>query len=121
MRLKLTVIPLLLLLALAAMPSSSVAKDKDSEHITVSDPVMIAGTELKPGDYRVAWQGTGDVVTVTFSRGDKVFVTTSARLVNSTSPYDGALQMKTTGNNMKVLEGIQWKKKALVFDQAAGS
>ena len=118
MRLKLTLIPLLLLLAFAAMPSSSVAKDKDSEHITLSDPVMVAGTELKPGDYRVTWEGTGDAVKVTFSRGDKVFVTTSARLVIESSPYDGALQMKTTSNNMKVLEGIQWKKKALKFDQS---
>ena len=117
MRLKLTLIPLLLLLAFAAMPASSVAKDKDTEHITISDPVMVAGTELKPGDYRVTWQGTGDVK-VTFSQGDKVLVTTSAHLVIETSPYDGALQMKTTSNNMKVLEGIQWKKKALKFDQS---
>ena len=50
MRLKLTLLPLLLLFVLAM---STLAGAKDSEHITISDPVMVAGTELKPGDYHV--------------------------------------------------------------------
>jgi hypothetical protein len=121
MRLKLTVIPLLLLVAVAIAPSFAIAKDsKDSEHITLSDPVMVAGTELKAGDYHITWEGTGPVVQVTFKRGDKVFVTTPARLVMASSPYDGAIQMKTLDSNIKVLEGIQWKKRSLVFDQVSG-
>jgi hypothetical protein len=82
---------------------------------------MVAGTELKPGDYHITWEGSGPVVQVTFKRGDKVSVTTKARLVNESSPYDGALQMKTMDNNTKMLEGIQWKKKALVFDQSGSA
>ena len=118
MRLNLKVIPLLLFIAVAITSSVSMAKDsKESEHITLSDPVMVAGTLLKAGDYRIVWEGTGPVVQVTFKRGDKVVVTTSARLVNESSPYDGALQMKTMDSNVMVLQGIQWKKKSLVFDQ----
>ena len=75
---------------------------------------------MKAGDYHVIWEGTGPVVQVTFKRGDKVFVTTPARLVNEASPYDGAIQMKTMDSNVKVLEGIQWKHKSLVFDQSGG-
>lgn len=120
MRLKLTVIPILLFIAVAFTSSMAIARDtKDSEHITLSDPVMVAGTLLKAGDYRVSWDGTGPVVQVTFKRGDKVLVTTPATLVNETGPYDGAVQMKTVGADAKVLQGIQWKKKALVFDQTA--
>ena len=121
MRLKLTVIPFLLLVAIVIAPSFAIAKDsKDSEHITLSDPVIVAGTQLKAGDYHITWEGTGPVVQVTFKRGDKVFVTTPARLVNEPSPYDGAIQMKTGDTNVKVLEGIQWKHKSLFFDQSGG-
>ena len=116
MRLKLTVLPLLLLFVLA-MPTFAGAKD--SEHITISDSVMVAGTKLEPGDYHVIWEGAGPTVQVTFKRGDKVFVTTSATLVNEPSPYDGAIQMKTMDNNTRILKGIQWKKKSLVFDQSS--
>lgn len=120
MRLKLTVIPILLFIAVAFTSSTAIARDtKDSEHITLNDPVMVAGTLLKAGDYRVSWDGTGPVVQVTFKHGDKVLVTAPARLVNETSPYDGAIQMKTVGADARVLQGIQWKKKALVFDQTA--
>ncbi len=117
MRLKLTVIPFLLFIAVAFTSSMAIAKD--SEHITLNDPVTVAGTQLKAGDYRVTWDGTGPMVQVTFKRGDKVLVTAPARLVNESSPYDGAIQMKTVGTDVRVLEGIQWKKKALVFDQTA--
>lgn len=118
MRLKLTVIPFLLFLAVAVTSSMAMAKDsKDSEHITISDPVTVAGTLLKPGDYRVTWEGTGPVVQVTFKHGDKVLVTAPARLVTESSPYDGAIQMKTGDADVKILQGIQWKKRSLVFDQ----
>jgi len=121
MRLKITIIPLLLLVAVAIAPLFAFAKDsKDSEHITLSDPVMVAGTQLKVGDYHITWEGTGPVVKVTFKRGDKVFVTTPARLVNEPSPYDGAIQMKTGDTSVKILEGIQWKNRSLVFDQSGG-
>lgn len=119
MRLKLTILPFLLLMAVAIMTSLANAKgSKDSEHVTLTDPVTVGGTQLKAGDYRVTWEGTGPVVQVTFTRNGKATVTTPARLVNEESPYDGALQMKTMSGDVKVLEGIQWKKKALVFDQS---
>jgi hypothetical protein len=120
MKVRFAALPLLVILALT-LASVAVAKGlKDSETITISEKgVMVAGTELKPGDYHVTWEGTGSVVQVSFKRGDKVLVTTSARLVNESSPYDGALQMKSMDNNTKVLEGIQWKKKSLVFDQSS--
>lgn len=118
MRLKLKVLPFLLLMAVAIMTSVANAKgSKDSEHVTLTDPVTVGGTQLKAGDYRVTWEGTGPVVQVTFTRNGKLAITTPARLVSEESPYDGALQMKTMSGDVKVLEGIQWKKKALVFDQ----
>ena len=121
MRLKLTVIPLLLFIAVAITSSMAIAKDsKDSEHITLSDSVMVAGTQFKAGDYRVTWEGTGPVVQVAFKQGDKVLVTAPARLVTESSPYDGAIQIKTGNADVKILQGIQWKKKSLVFDQSAG-
>ena len=120
MKVKLAALPLLFVLTLSLASLALAKGPKDSEHITITDQgVMVSGTELKPGDYHITWEGTGSVVQVTFKRGDKVVVTTAARLVNESSPYDGALQLKSMDNNTKVLEGIQWKKKSLVFDQSS--
>jgi hypothetical protein len=92
------------------------AAEKDSERIMFSEPVMVAGTLLKPGLYKIAWEGAGPEVQVRFIKDTKTVVTTSARIVFQANPYDGSLGMKTSSDNSKVLQSITWKKKALIFD-----
>ncbi len=114
------VIPLLLCLSVLLTSSLVLtqrvaAKDKESEHITFSEPIMVAGTLLKADIYRVVWEGSGPQVQVSFMKGSKTVATAPATLVLEPSTYDGAVQIKTLGDNARVLERIAWKKKSLIF------
>lgn len=91
------------------------ANDKDSANITFTEPITVGGTVLKAGTYRVVWEGSGPEVQVKFMKDSKTLTTTSARIVTQANPYDGAVELKTQGDNSKVLEAISWKKKSLVF------
>src|SRR6266511_1634218 len=90
------------LLCFAILLASSVvftrqasATDKDSEHLTISEPVMVAGTVLEAGMYKVTWEGSGAQVQVSFTKGSKTMATATATLVLETSAYDGAIEVKT--------------------------
>jgi len=91
--------------------------NEESEHVTFSEPVMVAGTLLEAGAYKLVWSEPGPQVRVSFMKGSKTVATASATLVLAESNYDGAIETKTLGDNAKVLEKITWKKKALVFEQ----
>lgn len=112
-----------LVLCLALILTSSVvltqqvaAKDTDTEYITFSEPTLVGGTKLEANTYKLAWEGNGPQVQVSFIKGSKTVVTAPATLVLEKSKYDGAVSLKTMGDS-KVLEKITWKKKALVFEQ----
>lgn len=94
------------------------ANVEDTERVTFSEPVMIAGTLLEADTYKLAWEGTGPQVQVTFTKGSRTVATASATLVMSESKYDGAIETKTNGDS-KVLEKITWKKKALIFEPSS--
>ena|SRR5438045_2284906 len=124
MKTKLKVMSLLLCLSVGltlagVFTQRAAAKDKDSEHITFSEPVMVAGTLLKADTYRVVWDGSGPQVQVSFMKGSKTVATASATLVLEPSTYDGAVQIETLGNNARALERISWKKKSLIFMQSS--
>ena|SRR5215467_6500685 len=109
-------VQLLMLFSLLAAPV--VAMDKSSKSITLTEPVMISGTQLEPGHYSVAWQGTGPEVTVSFKEHGKTIATAPATLVQEESRFDGAVETKTVSDNSRLLEAIRWKNKALVFNHA---
>ena len=49
---------------------------RDNAHsVEIFYAVQIGTTELKPGSYKVEWQGTGSAVEVTFRRNGKTLVT----------------------------------------------
>ena len=80
---------------------------------------MVAGTMLKPAIYKVVWEGSGPEVQVRFIKDSKSIVTTSARIVPQTNPYDGAVEVKTLGDNSKVLEAITWKHRSMIFEPSS--
>src|ERR1043166_4294900 len=47
------------------LPLSAMAKDNgNSGKFTISENVKVGATQLKPGDYKVEWDGSGDNVQV---------------------------------------------------------
>ena len=124
MKRKLTVLSMLLCLSVVMattmfMAPQVVADHKDTERITFDKPVTVGGTLLEADTYTLEWEGTGPQVQVSFMKGSKAEATVSATLVNEKSPYNGAIQTRTLGDNSRVLEKITWKKKTLVFGQSS--
>ena len=67
------------LLALVIVPAALSAGSGHS--LTLNKDVLVNGTSLKSGDYKVKWQGTGDRVEVNFNRGKQVVATVPAQIV----------------------------------------
>ena len=60
------------------------AQARDNGHsIEIYDVLQIGGTKLKPGNYKVEWQGTGPQVQVSFHRDGKTLVTVPGTLKTS--------------------------------------
>ncbi|HMK23716.1 MAG TPA: hypothetical protein VK466_15400 [Terriglobales bacterium] len=108
------------LLAFVLSLSATVfARDNKTEgKFTLSDSVQLGSTQLKPGDYKAAWEGTGSDVQVKILQGKNVVATTSAKLVDKSDSQDSV--SVSNANGSKKLEQIDFGgiRKALVFSSA---
>lgn len=108
-----------MLALLAALPVLSFAANKKT--ITLSDPVAVGTTVLKPGQYVVEWSGDGAQVPVKFEQNNKTLATAQATLKKQSSPYDSVQLNSKAGSKEKVLNQINFTKETLVFQNGAGS
>ena len=92
--------------------------------LEISDVVQIGGTTLKPGTYKVEWEGTGPAVQVSFQQNGKTVVTSLATLkTNADQVTQDAVVIEATGAAASTLKEIDFghQKEALVFDQNPGA
>jgi hypothetical protein len=61
------------------------AKDKNETRVTFSEKVQIGSTEVKPGDYKLQWDGNGPDVQVRIVKGKDVVATVPAKLLANKS------------------------------------
>jgi len=105
------------------LPLSAWARPKNEHNLTIYDPVQVGSTQLKPGDYKVEWQGTGQAVQVRFLQYGKTVATTQGKLVEEKKPssQDDVVTVKV--GNAERLEEIDFEgnKDSLVItsDQTA--
>lgn len=110
----------LAIIAVAATlsPLGAFASDKTSRSVKISDPVTVGSTQLKPGDYRVEWQGNGPSVQVNFMHNGKTVATVPAQ-VQSNDPKvtRDEILMDRSHANAQTLTEIDFGhgKEALVF------
>jgi opacity protein-like surface antigen len=100
---------------------SAFAADKNQRSVTISDPVQVGNTQLKPGDYKVEWQGAGSEVQVNFLRNGKTVATVPGNFkANDPNVIQDDVVTDTTGANTKTLKEIDFSrdKESLVFDQS---
>ncbi len=100
-------------------PLGALARD-NAHSVEIFDAVQIGSTQLKPGNYKVEWQGTGPVVQVTFQQNRKTVVTVQATLkTNDDQVTRDAIMIEATSGGTSKLEEIDFghQKEALVFDQ----
>ena len=109
------VLGLALLLALSAL-----AATKGS--LQLSNNVTLNGTTLKPGDYKVQWEGSGPNVEVKILRGKNVLATVAAHVIELQTPSasDAAVTRKNdSGPNSLVGVRFEGKKFALELGEAS--
>ena len=68
------------LTCLLDLGGSAYAARNNAHSVEISDAVQIGGTKLKPGNYKVEWQGTGPAVQVSFQQNGKTVVTVPGML-----------------------------------------
>jgi hypothetical protein len=111
----------LALLSTSALLFPLIALARDNAHsVDISDAVQIGGTQLKPGNYKVEWKGTGPAVQVSFQHNGKTVVTVPATLkTNDDEVTQDAIMIEETSAGTSTLKEIDFghQKEALVFDQ----
>ena len=107
------VVASLLLSFMFSLPSFAATRDKE---ITLSETTRIGTAELKPGTYRVAWNGNGPDVAVDFLKDRKVVVTTNAKLGHARNGRD-SIHFRETNSDSAILEELDFKNTQLVFSE----
>ena len=102
------------------LASSAFAATKAS--LTLQSPATINGTKLKPGDYKLEWDGSGPNVEVSIMQGKKVVTKVPAKIVdlNQAAANDAAL-LKQNSDGSTTLSGarFQGKKFSLELGEAS--
>jgi hypothetical protein len=98
-------------------PVGALARN-NAHSVQIFDVVQIGSTQLKPGDYKVEWQGTGPAVQVSFQQNGKTVVTVPATLkTNDDQVTQDAIMTEATSAGTTELKEIDFgrQKEALVF------
>ncbi len=106
-----TALSLVLLLA----PLSLFAASKTSQSVTFTRTVTVGGTAIPAGNYKVQWDGTGNV-TANIVRGKKVVAALPATVTETKSNFDGALHF-----NGDTLQGIFFKNATVDFNPSTAA
>ena len=108
-------------LSLALLLSTSMfAATASSGSMSLTHAVQLNGTQLKPGDYKITWEGTGPDVKVSVMQGKTVVATAPAHLREVEKSYSSnATLLQTNSDGSSALGGIRFggKKVALDFVQ----
>jgi hypothetical protein len=100
---------------------SAFAKDKNETKVTFSDSVQVGSTQLKPGDYKLQWQGNGPDVQVQIVKGKDVVATVPAKLIENKASLGS--NSVTTGSNSstKTLDQVDFDngRQSLKFGQGS--
>ena len=84
------------LLALVSLPGF--AASQKTKTLTLTDPVQVAGKQLKPGDYKLSWEDTNTgSTTVTFTKGKDVVATAPAQIKKEKNTTNATMETTTSG------------------------
>jgi hypothetical protein len=102
------------------LASSAFAANKGS--LQLNNPTTVNGTQLKPGDYKVQWDGSGPNVELSIMQGKNVVAKVPAHVVtlDTASANDAAVTRKNdSGPNSLAGVRFQGKKFALELGEAS--
>jgi hypothetical protein len=102
------------------LAASAFAATKAS--LQLSNPVMVNGTKLKAGDYKIQWEGSTGNVELSIMQGKNVVAKVPAHIVELQTPSanDAAVTRKNeSGPNTLAGVRFQGKKLALELGEAS--
>jgi hypothetical protein len=101
----------------AALVLASTAFASTKGSMELSNAVTINGTTLKPGDYRVEWDGTGPNVEVSFIQGKKILAKVPGQIVQLPQPASNSAALThDNGSATKSLAGVRFEGKKFALD-----
>jgi hypothetical protein len=110
-----------LLMVILLSTVGALAGDKNLHSIEIYDSIQVGGTQLKPGSYKVEWQGTGPEIQVNFVRDGKTVATATGTLkTNDAQVVRDAIVTDTNSAKTETLKEIDFghNKESLIFEQS---
>lgn len=112
---KSAVLGLALLLA-----SGAFAATKGS--LQLSSPTSVNGVKLKPGEYKVQWEGSGPNVELSIIQGKNVLAKVPARVVDlSNASSSNAAVTTKNDDGTRTLSGVRFEGKKFALEFGAAS
>lgn len=111
-----------LLMGLALLLASSAFAASSKGSMTLLSPATINGTNLKAGDYKLEWEGSGNDVQLKIMQGKNVVAQVPAKVVDLSAPAPNNAAILNNGENGKrSLAGarFQGKKYALQIGESS--
>ena len=109
-----------LIMGLALLLASSAFAATKAD-LTLQSPVTVNGTTLKPGDYKLQWDGAGPNVEVSIMQGKNVIAKVPAKLVDLSAPaVNTAAVIRKNADGTGTLDSarFQGKKYALELSES---
>jgi hypothetical protein len=105
-----------LLMGLALLLASS-AFAGTKANLTLQNPTVVNGAKLKPGDYKLQWDGSGPNVEVSIMQGKTVLAKVPAKVVDLSSPaHDNAAVVKHNDDGTSTLAGARFEGKKFALE-----
>jgi len=102
------------------LASSAFAASKAT--LTLTNPATVSGTQLKPGDYRLEWDGSGPNVEVSIMQGKKVLAKVPAKVVDLSAPaQNSAAILKKGDDGTATLSGARFAGKKYALEVGESS
>lgn len=86
--------------------------------VQFQEQVSVGGTQVKPGEYKAAWEGSGPNVQLNLMKGKNVVATTTARVVElDRTAQDDTAVVTNNGDGSRSLSQLRFhgKKQALAI------
>ncbi len=111
-----------LVLGLAMLLLASTAFAANKATLQLSNPTMVNGTTLKPGDYKIQWEGAGPNVELNILQGKKVVATVPAHVVELQTPANNdAAVTHQNASGPNSLAGVRFQGKKTALELGDGS
>jgi hypothetical protein len=102
------------------LASSAFAATKAS--LTLQSPATINGTQLKPGDYKLEWDGSGPTVEVSILKGKTVVAKVQAKVVDlNTVAQNSAAVVQRNADGSNTLTGARFEGKKIALELGESS